>query len=61
MKFLLALIVSMAVASWAIDVQPIEEGRIRKLWLEWNDALQTLDPEKVAELYHPESASNSLK
>jgi uncharacterized protein (TIGR02246 family) len=34
---------------------PITETEVKALWKKWNAALQTLDPEKVAELYHADS------
>ena len=34
---------------------PIAEGKVKELWKKWNEALQTLEPEKVAEMYHDSS------
>lgn len=34
---------------------PIAEAKVKELWKEWNKALQTLEPEKVSEMYHPSS------
>jgi len=41
--------------SVAENCAPIAESKVKELWTKWNAALQTLEPEKVAEMYHPES------
>ena len=33
----------------------ITEAEVKELWNKWNTTLKTLDPEKVAQLYHPDS------
>jgi len=44
------------VGSVSEEVQKIHEVTVKKFWLEWNEALQTSEPEKIVELYHESSA-----
>jgi uncharacterized protein (TIGR02246 family) len=33
----------------------ITEAEVKELWFKWSNAVHTYDPEKVAQLYHPDS------
>ena len=56
MKVFFTLFLSFLLGCTVADkCAPITDKKVKELWKEWNKALQTLEPEKVSEMYHPHS------